>query len=367
MKAINVGNTIAKKRKEKGITQEELATYIGISKASVSKWETGQSYPDIVFLPELATYFNISLDTLLGYTPQMNKEDIKKIYFKLAKAFASKPFEDVFRECEEIIKKYYSCFPLLLQMSVLLLNHHNLVASKERQHQVIQQIILLCQRIRSESDEVYVLRLATTIEAICESSLGSPQNTLALLGETLNPYMGEDIILANAYQLLGKIDKAKEMYQVSMYQSLISLVSVASNYLLLQTESSAEFIITFERITTIIETFHMEKFAFNGVAGFFLTAAHGFALQQNKDQCLSALEQYGKFVYEISYPLKLHGDDYFNQVDGWIENTLDLGSSAPRDEKTIRESFALAIEGNPVFELLRDDIRYINVLRKVGQ
>ncbi|MFZ3131706.1 MAG: helix-turn-helix transcriptional regulator, partial [Desulfosporosinus sp.] len=194
MKAINVGNIIAKKRTEKGITQEELAAYIGISKASVSKWETGQSYPDIVFLPELATYFNISLDTLLGYTPQMNKEDIKKIYLKLAKAFASKPFEDVFRECEEIIKKYYSCFPLLLQMSVLLLNHHNLVESKERQHQVIQQIILLCQRIRSESDEVDVLRLATTIEAICESSLGNPQNTLALLGETLNPYMGEDII-----------------------------------------------------------------------------------------------------------------------------------------------------------------------------
>ena len=179
--------------------------------------------------------------------------------------------------------------------------------------------------------------------------------------------MGEDIILANAYQLLGKIDKAKEMYQVSMYQSLISLVSVASNYLLLQTESSAEFKITFKRITTIIETYHMEKFAFNGVAGFFLTAAHGFAFQQNKEQCLSALEQYGKLVCDISYPLKIHGDDYFNQVDGWIENTLDLGSSAPRDEKTIRESFTLAIEGNPVFEQLRDDIRYINVMRKVGQ
>ena len=47
MKEINIAQTIIDKRKEKGITQEDLAEYIGVSKASVSKWETGQSYPDI--------------------------------------------------------------------------------------------------------------------------------------------------------------------------------------------------------------------------------------------------------------------------------------------------------------------------------
>ncbi|WP_419762087.1 helix-turn-helix domain-containing protein, partial [Bacillus mobilis] len=39
--------------------------YNGITKASVSKWETGQSYPDITFLPLLASYFNISIDELI--------------------------------------------------------------------------------------------------------------------------------------------------------------------------------------------------------------------------------------------------------------------------------------------------------------
>jgi transcriptional regulator with XRE-family HTH domain len=49
MKEINIAKTIITKRKEKGITQDELAAYIGVSKASVSKWETAQSYPDITF------------------------------------------------------------------------------------------------------------------------------------------------------------------------------------------------------------------------------------------------------------------------------------------------------------------------------
>lgn len=43
MKEINIGKMIITKRKEKGITQDELAAYMGVSKASVSKWETGGS------------------------------------------------------------------------------------------------------------------------------------------------------------------------------------------------------------------------------------------------------------------------------------------------------------------------------------
>ena len=68
MKEINIAKVLVKKRKEKGITQDQLANYIGVSKASVSKWETEQSYPDVTFLPQLAAYFNISIDELMDST-----------------------------------------------------------------------------------------------------------------------------------------------------------------------------------------------------------------------------------------------------------------------------------------------------------
>ena len=82
MKEINIAKVLVTKRKEKGITQDELANYIGVSKAAVSKWETGQSYPDVTFLPQLAAYFNISIDELIDYKPQMTKEDITKAVSK---------------------------------------------------------------------------------------------------------------------------------------------------------------------------------------------------------------------------------------------------------------------------------------------
>ena len=57
MEQQTMGKRIMQLRKEKGYTQEQLAEYIGVTKASVSKWETGQSYPDVTLLPPLAAFF----------------------------------------------------------------------------------------------------------------------------------------------------------------------------------------------------------------------------------------------------------------------------------------------------------------------
>lgn len=77
MKEINLGRILMKNRHRLGITQDDLAAYMGVSKAAVSKWETGTTYPDITLLPKLADYFNISIDKLMGYEPQMTREEIR--------------------------------------------------------------------------------------------------------------------------------------------------------------------------------------------------------------------------------------------------------------------------------------------------
>lgn len=74
---LKIGENILQKRKERGITQEELAEFMMVTKASVSKWETGQSYPDILLLPKLATFFNISVDELIGYDPDLSSAQIQ--------------------------------------------------------------------------------------------------------------------------------------------------------------------------------------------------------------------------------------------------------------------------------------------------
>ena len=60
----SIGIKIAELRKQKGVTQEEVANVIGTSAQAISKWERGKNYPDIVLLPIISKYFDVSIDTL---------------------------------------------------------------------------------------------------------------------------------------------------------------------------------------------------------------------------------------------------------------------------------------------------------------
>ena len=66
-------------RKERDLTQEALADYLGVSFQTISKWERGESYPDIAFLPVIADFFSVSTDTLLGVDKAKNEGEILKI------------------------------------------------------------------------------------------------------------------------------------------------------------------------------------------------------------------------------------------------------------------------------------------------
>jgi len=76
MSAIRINEQIAFLRKQKGITQEELANVLGVTNQSVSKWESGNNYPDVQLLPEIAKHFEVTIDELLGHKPSETFGDV---------------------------------------------------------------------------------------------------------------------------------------------------------------------------------------------------------------------------------------------------------------------------------------------------
>lgn len=66
MMNLNIGSNLKRLRKERKLTQEDLAKFIGVSFQVISKWECGDSYPDITILPVLAKFFNTTIDEFLG-------------------------------------------------------------------------------------------------------------------------------------------------------------------------------------------------------------------------------------------------------------------------------------------------------------
>ena len=73
---MSIGKNIAKYRKAKGFTQEELGAKLGVTNQAVSKWESEVSMPDIMLLPEIATALNITLDDLYGIVKEPEKVSV---------------------------------------------------------------------------------------------------------------------------------------------------------------------------------------------------------------------------------------------------------------------------------------------------
>lgn len=367
MNKLNISKCIVQKRKEKGLTQEKLAEYIGVSKASVSKWESGQSYPDILLLPELATYFNVSVDELLGYSPQLTNEDIKKVYNKLSHEFATIPFDEVMKQCNKTIKEYYSCFPLLLSMIQLLLNHSILAKTEDIKNEILQQCIVLSQRVKEESENIRDIKNANSMEALAEMALGNSEEVIRLLNDQLAPYSGDDVMLIMAYQMLGENDQANRVNQILLYQNVIDTLTLLNSYLSLHMMEPVLFEQIYSQGIQIIDSFQMKDILTNAVFGIHIVAAQGYLMQQEKVKALNALEQYVNIVCGYQYPLRLKGNGYFTQVDTWLEDNITIGTSSPVDEITIKANFIKMVDENPAFTSLREDEQYKKLLKNLKE
>ncbi|MBO5897435.1 MAG: helix-turn-helix domain-containing protein [Clostridia bacterium] len=82
---MKLNEQIAALRKKKGITQEQLAVVLGVTNQSVSKWESGQCCPDIELLPDIARYFDVSIDELMGVETAEKAEKGDNFYDEFAK------------------------------------------------------------------------------------------------------------------------------------------------------------------------------------------------------------------------------------------------------------------------------------------
>lgn len=83
MEQKNIGKIISKIRKEKELTQQQLGDILGVSSKTISKWETGNSIPDITILKRISQEFNITIDELLTGEIKKYQKTIKAKFISL--------------------------------------------------------------------------------------------------------------------------------------------------------------------------------------------------------------------------------------------------------------------------------------------
>lgn len=370
MNQLSIAENIVRLRHGKKMTQEQLANFIGVTKASVSKWETGQSLPDIILLPQLAAFFDVTVDEILGYVPHLSKEQVQSLYQKFAADFANCPFEEVMSQTQEYVKRYYSCYPFLFQICVLWLNHYTMAEGEERQKEILAELSELCGHIRENCRDVQIGDDVIVLQAMAYLQMGKTDEVVDALEEMARPdrLMGQSAsVLMQAYMMAGDVDKAESLMQISMYNALVSLVGMSTSYVSMHMDRLETCEPTIGRIAQVVETYRLWQLNPNLAAVFEYQAAMCFCLHGQKRKALEYAESYVRCCEELfsTDTIVLHGDDYFERIEEWFEKT-EGGMGAPRSRQVVLDEVKRSLD-SPSFALLDGENEFINLKRKLNE
>lgn len=365
MDNIRLAENLVALRKIKRITQEQLAEFCGITKASVSKWETGQTLPDVMMLPRLAAFFGISIDELLGYEILLTKEQIHKVYEELAKDFATETFDVAMEQSLTYVKQYYSCYELLEKIILLWISHEMLAG--EKRDELLKEAKELCEHILENCRNISLCNDAVFLLAIVNLLLGHPEAVVETLEDMSNPcrlsVQSEEVLLS-AYIEMGMRETGNDFAQITMYLHILSLISEACKFLVLNKDNLEKCMETQQRIEEIIKIYNLEEINFHYVTLFLYQMAEIYCHHGEKEKAVGQLTKYVDLLErflcgQISY---LQSDNYLDRLHIWFEKSV-LSGSFPREKKTVHEGMILALKA-PIFDILKSEETFVTLQKR---
>lgn len=367
MNEIKLSENIARLRSEKNITQEQLAAFIGVTKGAVSKWENASSLPDIATLPLLAAYFDVTVDELLGYAPQLATEEIGRVYKALAKDFSERPFEVVWGQVQALVQRYYACHPFLFRMCVLLLNHFQL-ADAALQPQVLAEMERLLAHVQAESADNELVRDASILETMVQLQLGKVEEAITTLEDAMDPLHlanNGEALLVSAYQMHGDHEKTDSFAQLQLLLALQSLLGMSGTLLRLQAAKPDRVRETVARVDAVVAAYDLVQVMPNAVGQFYYQAAAMCCALGDRQETLRLLAQFVQAMTALlaAEELQLYiTDTYFDKLGSWQEKLLET-SDTPRDRVTVCRDL-LAHFADP-FAALADDAEFRRIQTKL--
>ena len=362
---IRLSENLVSFRKSHKLTQSDVADHIGVTKASVSKWETGQTMPDVALLPLIASFYNVTLDELMGYEPLLNREQIQEVYLQFSERFAVEPFDAVYADIQIQIRQYFACCPFLFQMAVLLLNHCD-PRLGERISEVRAVIMSLCLEVEQKSKDRNLCESAHTIRMMVSLQSGSYQEVIDELSDLTLPDRIDDqtSLLIMAHMAKGELPEAERAAQISIYKQLLLLVQHSMHLLTLSANDPVRLEMTLTRMEALIQAYDLIHLHPNTAAAYYYQAAVTIAalLTSQKaaagfteERVVSLLQNYRHAVMILFRDdLKIHGDDYFTCITEWFSESA-LGDISIRSKKEVLTTVLEAYD-HPALQFLGKEV-----------
>lgn len=346
MKKKQIGDIIHELRKKEGKTQEQLAEILGVSIPAISKWESGQTNPDISMFPIIARYFNVTIDFLFDFSNEMNADDIKNICKDVGEKFVKLEFEDAEKEWSNYMRQHPNNYMLMYELATI--GIFNMEKSKS-----IEKLLLFAQRLINifekciNSDDLKIKQGSYFQMANLYILLQDYEKAQSILDEIPEQLVNPNFLLSMIYINKGEFEKANKNIQENIYTSLNNIIGELSNMI------SAVQMAEDKNIDKVLKIAYKQKqityiFGLEPINGIGIGLQIALLLAQKEEykrvkveleQVLDILEKYPKGIFSIN------NIDFFKDTDFKVLE----GSN------TSFPAYGYSILVDQIFDLIREE------------
>lgn len=219
---LKLGENLKKLRLKRELTQEQLADIFGVSAQAVSRWENGSTYPDITLLPSIATYFEITLDELVGMENFKSQKELKEILTKVDENGRNGLIYENILLLREAVKTY----PTNYELQFRLVNQLSFCQYKDckdltddEQKTLNLEAVEIGNRILSHCTDGEIINRTTPQLCYTYLSLGEKEKAVEYAKKLPDLGACNTVILGDVYE--GEQQKLHLQYAIRGYMSIL--------------------------------------------------------------------------------------------------------------------------------------------------
>jgi len=354
MEKLQIGDMIRVLRRNKGITQEQLAEILDVSTPAICKWESGQSNPDINMLPVIARFFQVSIDFLLGFSTELKQETIKTICDEISQKFVELPFMDAQKEWIDCLKQFPACFPLRYELASIGVFHLSRAGSQEEMFSFTIKIIDIFEQC-SKSDELKIKQGSFFQMANLYIMLQDFDKAQAILNQIPAQLVNPQLLLSMIYIQKKDYERATKHIQENLFRAMNDIIGGLGNMINIQRvigNGNTDTILDLHYKTReIISIFGMEP-----LYGVGVNLQIALICVQKKDYIKAKAELEKTVKILEKYPqgsITIKNIPFFKEMDAPIQDKSGQNFTVEAYRLLLEQIFSISENENDFLELKR--------------
>lgn len=303
---MKINEIIRKQRLSKHLTQQQLASYLGVTTPAVNKWEKGITYPDITILPALARLLDTDLNTLLSFQEDLSKQEIQTFLNQLILDTQTNGIQHAFNMALTKIHEYPTCDALLFQTATLLdgLISWDMPHSTKEMINEIEQIYQRCRK--SENLEIkYQATYMLVLKHMQNNELKQANELVETLPE--EPHYDKIRTQAQIFIKQDQLEDAAQILEQKLLKDMNSVFSTLEDLMLIAESENraqdADHIATlYRQLSKQMEFWNYQSY----IADFRLSL-----LRKNATECIQILMQ---MIHAMQDEWKLSESTLFQHI-----------------------------------------------------